>query len=289
MGEITLQSAIHLGLVISIVTTVFAVGLGATWRDVAEEFREPSALLRALFAIDVVMPVFALAAVAATNLPGPVKIALVLLSISPVPPLLPKKALKAGGTKGSIIGLLVAAALVALVFVPLAVEGLGNYFGVEAHAPVPLVARVLALTILAPLTAGIVAHQLAPSLADRLASPLARFAGILLLLCALPVIVSQFSNAVSLIRDGTLVVFVLFVLVGLTAGYLLGGPEPQNRTTLALATASRHPGLAISIAALDFPDQKLTTAAVVLYLVVNAIITVAYLQWQKRHSSSAAP
>src|ERR1700744_6452384 len=110
----TLQSSIHLGLVISIVVTVFAVGLGVTWRDIAERFQKPSDLFRALLAMDVIMPAFALGAVAVTDLPGPVKMALILLSISPVPPLLPMKALKASGKEGGIIGLLVAAALVAL-------------------------------------------------------------------------------------------------------------------------------------------------------------------------------
>ena len=282
----TLQSGIHLGLVISIVVTVFTLGLSATWRGIAEEFQKPSALLRALLAIDIIMPAFALGAVAVTNLPGPVKIALVLLSISPVPPLLPRKALKAGAKDGFILGLLVAAALVALVFVPLAVEGLGRYFGVTAHAPFPLVARILALTVLVPLVAGMVLHQWVPSLAERLASPLARGAGILLLLCALPVIVGQFASAVSLIRDGTLAVFLLFIVTGLTAGHLLGGPEHRSKMTLALATASRHPGLAISIAALNFPNQKLTLAAVVLYLVLNAMVTFAYLKWQSTRSQS---
>lgn len=65
---------------------VFAFGLKATWRDAASLFRRPGPLLRSLFAMYVVMPLFAAALVAAFPLTPAVKIALLLLSVSPVFP-----------------------------------------------------------------------------------------------------------------------------------------------------------------------------------------------------------
>jgi BASS family bile acid:Na+ symporter len=71
----------------------------------------------------------------------------------------------------------------------------------------------------------------------------------------------------------------------------LGGPVPAERTTLALATASRHPGLAMVIAEANFPQQKLQVAAtVVLYLVVRLLITILYnLWWKRRRAPVATP
>jgi len=51
---------------------------------------------------------------------------------------------------------------------------------------------------------------------------------------------------------------------------------------LALCTASRHPGIAIAIAAANFPDQKRVPAAVLLYLIVNGILSGPYLKWTRQ-------
>jgi BASS family bile acid:Na+ symporter len=68
-------------------------------------------------------------------------------------------------------------------------------------------------------------------------------------------------------------------LFGLAAGHLLGGPNPANRAVLALTTSSRHPGIAAAIAALNFPDEKLAFSAILLYLLVNVILSLLYRRW----------
>ena len=78
-------------------------------------------------------------------------------------------------------------------------------------------------------------------------------------------------------------------LVGLAAGHLLGGPDSQQRPVLALSTATRHPGIAIAIAAVNFPDQKLAPAAMLMYLLVSAVVAKPYLVWLKRHSIAPVP
>ena len=69
--------------------------------------------------MNVVMPLVAVGLVVAFDLPLPVKIALVALAISPVPPLLPNKEATAGGRVSYAIGLLVALALFSIVIVPI--------------------------------------------------------------------------------------------------------------------------------------------------------------------------
>jgi bile acid:Na+ symporter, BASS family len=50
-------------------------------------------------------------------------------------------------------------------------------------------------------------------------------------------------------------------------------PVEEDRTTLALATSARHPGLAMAIAAANFPQQKtLVAGAVVIYLILRLIL-----------------
>jgi bile acid:Na+ symporter, BASS family len=49
---------------------------------------------------------------------------------------------------------------------------------------------------------------------------------------------------------------------------------------LALATSSRHPGVALAIATANFPDEKLVLPAVLMFLLAGAILSIPYVKWQ---------
>jgi BASS family bile acid:Na+ symporter len=66
------------------------------------------------------------------------------------------------------------------------------------------------------------------------------------------------------------------------AGHWLGGPDPDDRTALAIAASMRHPGVALAIARLNFPDEKLVPAAVLLFILVNLVVTLPYNVWRRR-------
>jgi BASS family bile acid:Na+ symporter len=67
-------------------------------------------------------------------------------------------------------------------------------------------------------------------------------------------------------------------VVGLVVGHVLGGPDADDRAVLALATATRHPGVALAIATEIFPTQKLVAPALILYVIVGAISSVPYIK-----------
>jgi BASS family bile acid:Na+ symporter len=70
---------------------------------------------------------------------------------------------------------------------------------------------------------------------------------------------------------------------------MIGGPPAGERSVLALATASRHPGVALGITQLVFPGEKAVTAAVLLYLIVSVLVTAPYVAWRKKSLSVEAP
>lgn len=112
----------------SIVLSVFAIDLDSRPNDTISFLRRPVQLGRSLLAMDVIMPVLAAAIVWAFDLHEAVEVSLVALAVSPVPPLLPKKQIKAHGEPSYAIGLLVVAAAIAVVFIPFAIELLGQFF-----------------------------------------------------------------------------------------------------------------------------------------------------------------
>ncbi len=282
-----MATLIPLVLKASIILTVFAIGLSNRARDVMHVARTPRLLLRALFAIDVLMPLFAIAMAAAFDLLPPVRIALLALAVSPIPPLLPKKAVNSGGSASFAIGLLVVAAFLAVAYVPISVHVLGLAFGRTADIPAGAVGLILAANVLAPLCAGLAVSAFASGLAARIARPISVTAAVLLLGCAVPIAIKAAPDILSLIGHGTLAAILAFILFGLAAGHLLGGPEPADRAVVALTTSSRHPGIAAAIAALNFPGEKLAFSAILLYLLLNVILSLLYRRWL-RHRYGAA-
>jgi BASS family bile acid:Na+ symporter len=282
-----LATLIPLALKTSIVLIVFSLGLQSSPQDASYLFRRPGQFVRSLLSMGVVMPVFAIMLAAVFDLHPTVKVALVALALSPVPPILPMKEGRAGGKVTYAIGLLVAAALLAIVLVPLMLEIIERVFGMSLHASPVEIARIVLITVLVPLAVGIAIRRIAPGIAGRAAKPMSLVATLLLVASVVPVLFTQWPAISSLIGNGTLAAFAAFVIVGLTVGHLLGGPVSDDRTVLAFSTASRHPGVAIATASRNFPGEKLVVAAVLLYVLVGAVVGIPYMIWSmRRHASS---
>jgi BASS family bile acid:Na+ symporter len=279
---LSLDTLILFGLAASALLNLFSIGLKASGSDATYLFRRPGELVRALLAMNVVMPLFTLALMSLFDFNPAVRIALVALSLSPIPPPVPAKEVKSGGSAPYVLGLHVAIGSLAIIFVPLAMAAIGQIRGGALQTNVPRVAIVIFVSILIPIGAGIFVHQRAPVFAERIAKSLTSISGLGVAACIIVVWIAAAPAMWSLIGNGTVLALAAFVLVGLACGHVLGGPVPQNRTALAIATASRHPGVALILAKANFPEEKLAVAAVLLYLIVNAVVAIPYLLWTKR-------
>ena len=97
----------------------------------------------------------------------------------------------------------------------------------------------------------------------------------------MPVLIGERRAIVSLIGNFSVLVFAIFVMAGLAVGHWLGGPDPEDRSVLALSTATRHPGVAIAIGH-ELAEQSILLAAVLLAFVVSLIISTPYVMWRRR-------
>ena len=237
--------------------------------------------------MNVIIPVFAATLAALFDFHPAVEISLIALAVSPLPPVLPKKAEKAGGKTSYMIGLLIAAGLISIIFVPLAIEILSWIFRMPASVSPLVVARIVGMTVLLPLIAGIVIRAVIPGPAERIAKPLGMIAMILLLAAVIPVVIKLWPAITSLVGNGNVAAFAVLVIVGLAVGHLLGGPDAETRTDLAFATSTRHPAVALAIGNSAFPDQPLVPAAVILFMLVCAIISIPYIMWSRRRNAQA--
>ena len=273
---------IGLAIKASMFLIVFALGLRANFEQLTYLFRHPGLLLRAVLSMNVIMLAVAIALCEWLQPHPAVRIALITLALSPVPPILPGKQMKAGGSIDYTIGLLADTAIVAIVLVPLAIEVIGRTFDVEMHEPVGKVATIVFVSIVIPLVLGMLVRRFAHSFAERIAHPIAVLGGVVLVVACIPVLIVATPQLMPLIGNGVLICLVVFSVVGVAVGHFLGGPDPDNRTVLGLATSARHPAIPLAIASINFPDEKAVVVVVLYHLIIATIVGVPYVKWRKR-------
>jgi len=109
-----------------------------------------------------------------------------------------------------------------------------------------------------------------------------RLIGNVLLPAAVLVLVAGSLSAIwTAVGDGTVLAMAIVTVAGLAIGHFLGGPEPDHSVVLALSTSCRHPAIALTIAAASYPNHPFG-GMILLYLLVNALVAIPYLKWQKR-------
>lgn len=262
---------------------IVAVGLQATLDDLLYLFRRPILLVKAIVSVNVLVPLAAVIIVSFLPLEPAVKAAIILMSISPVPPLVPGGALKAGAERSYLFGLYFALVAVSLVLVPATVAVLGKVYAAEVSLPMSALLRTVVLGVLAPLAIGLAVRRFAPAFAERAAAPLRTAAMVLLALVVLPIVIKLWPTLISFVGNGTLFAMIAICLAALTAGHLLGGPELPNRAALAISSATRHPGIALMIAGINF-DDKAITAAIILFVLTQVATAIPYKLWVKRQA-----
>jgi len=229
----------------------------------------------------VIVPVVVLVLDSAFSVRPEARIVLTALAISPVPPLLPSKLTKAGGLAPYGLGLMATFALLSIVSVPVAVEILERIAGRPfAIAPGALAGLILGGVVL-PLVAGMIVRVALPVVAVQIERPVAQLAKVLLVLAILPLLAASGSAIWARVGDGTLLAMAVFAVVGLAVGHVMAGPDREHQTVLALASACRHPGIALTIAAVNYPDQRFG-AVILLYLIVSAAVCLPYIAWQRQ-------
>jgi BASS family bile acid:Na+ symporter len=282
-----LRQIVVLALQISIVAMVFGFGLKATSDDLLYVVRRPGLLARSLVAMLVVMPVVAIVLVRTFDFTRTVEIVLVALAISPVPPLLPNRERAAGAAVSYGLGLMVTLGVLSILAVPLAVSLLERIFGLPLGMSPAAIARLMLTMLVGPVVVGVALRALAPGFAARVARPVNRLAIALLVLGALVLLVATAPAIWGLLGDATVLALAIFVSIGLAVGHVLGGPDPDHAGVLALSTACRHPIIAMTIAATNFPGERFG-ATIILYLLVNIVLSIPYIAWQKKRVVAAA-
>ena len=280
------RQLILLALQVSIIGTVFSFGLTTTHADFRYLLDRPGLLFRSLLAVLVITPLMAIVLVQVFEFQRAAEIALVALAISPLPPLLPNRESKVVGNTSYGLALMALLALLSIATVPLSVKVLEQVVGRPLNVPTAAIARMVSVAVLLPLLAGMAVRTLRPAVAERIEPVITLVAKILLILAAVALFAGMWRAILGAIGGGAVAAMVVFVVLALAIGDLLGQPEREHSIVLALSAASHHPAIALSIASANNPNEHFA-GTILLYLLVNLVIGLLYIAWQHRSARSS--
>ena len=165
-----LSKAVPITMLVFVVSSMLAVGLSLTIRQIVAPLRNGRLVFLALLANFVLMPLGALAIARILKLDQPLGIALLLLGAAAGAPFLPKLAGIAKGDLAFAVGLMVLLMVLTVAYMPLVLPLL-----LEGVSVNPMkIARSLVLLMLLPLGVGLAANARFESIAERMRAPLNR-------------------------------------------------------------------------------------------------------------------
>jgi bile acid:Na+ symporter, BASS family len=276
---------IALAFQVSIMLTVFGFGLRATVADVLFVVRRPRILVVSLVSMFIVMPFIALVLAVVVDPPRVGLVALVALALSPVPPTLLGKEREAGGGASYGLGLTATVSVLSIVLVPALVAFLGALTNQPFSIGFAPVAGQVLLSVVLPLAAGMLVRAFLPRMAERVKKPAGLTAQVLLLAAAVFLLIAAFPRFMEVLNPRTIAAFVVFTVLGLAFGHFMAGPVPEDSKVLALASALRHPGIALAITAANFPTLQFG-AVIILYLLIGAVVSISYVKWMQKRSTA---
>ena len=277
-----------LAVSVLLVTIMLQAGLRIDRRRLRSILADRRLIATALLLNVILVPLCGALVVRAFNLTDEVAAGIILMAIAPGLPLLVRKGgTAAGGSVDLAVVLAFILPLVATITVPITANLLLPA-GYAAHLPLRQFLATLVLVELLPLIAGtLIAHQ-AARLASALTTPLTVVLAICAVLAAIGAAPVLYKAIVTAYGSYAILASLAIVLFAFAAGYVLGGPVPEYRNTLAMATSLRNVALAALIATTSFP-RTLVPAIVICFFVVQIVVSALLIAVVKRTTHVPKP
>ncbi len=283
-----------IGQLTSVLTTLTVImvmlnaGLKLNIHEFSSLWRQPRLLARSLLSVVVLAPALALAIVLMLSglIPREVGIGILMLAAAPGAPLVPKFVQQAAGNTLYAVSLMGILSILAVVTFPVTAF-LILPAGEEVQIDPLGVIRVILVSQLLPLGAGLAFRQFWPTLADHLEGPVIKISGYLFPALIILIILGNFSTMLSF-GPISLATMLAVLVASLALGHLLGGPDRNDkgseplstRTALGITTSFRNIALALLIANANFGAEVI--AAVTVYTILTFAVVIPYASYWKK-------
>ncbi|QQE67511.1 hypothetical protein GFS31_42240 (plasmid) [Leptolyngbya sp. BL0902] len=273
---------------LTVFSIMLSMGMALGFTGISRLWRRPSLLVRCIVAAFVVVPLAAMVVTKVVPLSFEVRAGIAAMAVIPGAPVIYRKMLKGPGDAELAGSFQATMALLSVVLVPLWFGIISALYPMDATAALSVVFKQVMTVQGIPLLVGAALAHWLPDLTEEFSEPLNRISNAMLIGVVLMVVVMGLSLV---LKAGPLPILavVLMAAAALLAGHYLGGSDPVQRETLALANGSRNAGLALALITLNFPavaQEVLVTIAS--YAVMSGIATKIYTHlYQKQLARTA--
>jgi BASS family bile acid:Na+ symporter len=241
-----------------VVTSIAAMGLNLTVREILAPWKKKWLLSISLVANFVVVPLFAILILSVIPLDIDLAIGLVIVAAAAGAPSLPKAMKIIGGNVAYAVGLTMVLILITIFTMPLMLPYLIEGVSVDQSGT----ALYLVVFMLIPLIITMALRAQVPSVAEKLYPIINRVSDLSIVVVLFIYTIGLFTSDFS-VRAGTLLglegtlVAILFILGSFGIGYVLGGPELRNREVLAFGTGFRNVSAALVVVSANFENPQI--------------------------------
>jgi len=262
-----LTVALKLSIVVFLVTAMLHIGTSLTLRQILEPLRNARLVIISLGASYILIPLTAVVISRAIPLEQPLRIGLVLLSMTAGSEAGPKIIETAKGNIAFSVALLTMQLAVTIIYVPLVLSLLLP----EVHFNHSKLLLKLFALVLLPMVSGLFLKARHGSIAERISPFMHSMSTLFMFLMASLIIILNFAEIVRLIGSGAILAGAIFVIIAFIIGYLVGGPGQDTRRTLGFMSGARNSSISLMIASQVFDDPDvllMITLTVILMLLI---------------------
>ena len=272
-----------------IVTSMLAMGLSLTTKQIIDPLRNIRVVLLALLANFVLVPGLAYLITVLIPLDDGLATGLIIVGASAGAPFLPKLVQVAKGNAAFSVGLMTMLMVATVVYLPIMLPVLLPGAAVSPWD----IARSLILTMLLPLGIGLFIKARYSDTAKSLLPHMSQISSAAIVVMMVAVLVVEFSTIIATIGTGGILAALIFLVGALVIGLLLGGRDASMRSVMGLGTAQRNLAAAMLVAAQNFSDNPNVLVMVMLVAILGlTLLMVVGGEMGKRsqtQSDEAAP
>jgi bile acid:Na+ symporter, BASS family len=277
-----IKALFNIVLVVFVVSTMFAAGLGTTVAALKETFHHVGLVILVLVVNLVLVPLIGWGTAAALSLATPASIALILLASSPGAPFGAKLAMIQRGDVVTASSLQVLLAAIGSVTFALTANAIFTAAKLGGGISLPVGNLVLTVVVLqlVPFAIGLALRNWAPETAAQWAPPALQISNLTLVAVLAFSLLGSWQQIVALIGSLTILAGIVFPVVTIVVGTLVAIGPMVTRTSVGFLASTRNAGpvfVAVAIAFNDDPQILAALTGLLLTGLVVALPLAAYL------------
>ncbi len=267
MSEIITVIAKLAGLTF-ILTSMLAMGLSLTIKQIMDPLRNTRLVLLGLAANFVLVPALAYLITVVIPMDDDMATGLIIVGAAAGAPFLPKLVQLAKGSAAFSVGLMTLLMVVTVIYLPIVLPILLPGASVSPWD----IAKSLIVTMLLPLGIGLFIKARYSDTAAHLQPTMSQISSVAIVLMLVAVLALEFSTILSTIGTGAILAALIFLVGALAIGLLLGGKDGSMRSVMGLGTAQRNLAAAMLVAAQNFSDKPNVLVMVMLVAIFGLIL-----------------